>query len=403
MSYRTIRQTLAMNASSLPPADQAKKEYDSRFNGYASFASGVTLGDFEVFAIGTKELQALDVRLSKNDSEINKLWNILQEAAKTSYIRDLVGNELKSSNEIEGVHSTRQEISNAINAAQNDNTHTRLSEFAHLLLNLSSAGIELPHSLEEIREIYDSVTSGEISTTDLPDGELFRAQPVHIFNGSGKKVHSGISPETQIQAKLTQWLSLIHQEDIPPIIHIAMSHYIFEYIHPFYDGNGRTGRYLLALHMSKKFSITTALSLSTVISDAKGQYAKVFDETEHILNCQDATSFCLKIGEFIATAQENIITILREKVAVLADIELRFLNLDLSLDSETILSLLMQEQLFNEYFTGFTRKELQEHMEIGSRKLMSILEPLVEQGYIITHGSRPIYYLANSELIDVQI
>ena len=65
---------------------------------------------------------------------------------------------------------------------------------------------------------------------------------------------------------LTQWLALSRSEDIPETCSALLCHFLFEHIHPFYDGNGRTGRYLLALHLSEPLSQPTVLSLSRTIA-----------------------------------------------------------------------------------------------------------------------------------------
>ena len=46
-----------------------------------------------------------------------------------------------------------------------------------------------------------------------------------------------------IRQKLSAWESFIHApDDLDPLVRMAVAHYQFEAIHPFHDGNGRTGR-----------------------------------------------------------------------------------------------------------------------------------------------------------------
>lgn len=65
------------------------------------------------------------------------------------------------SNEIEGVHSTRRQIEEAL-AANDKSAHAPFVEFAQLYLNLSN-NPPMPQSLQDIRRIYDSVVADAIS------------------------------------------------------------------------------------------------------------------------------------------------------------------------------------------------------------------------------------------------
>ncbi len=68
---------------------------------------------------------------------------------------------------------------------------------------------------------------------------------------------------------------------IDPLIKLAIIHYQFESIHPFYDGNGRTGRILNILYLVLKDLLDSPiLYLSRYINDNKQTYYKLFKEIQ---------------------------------------------------------------------------------------------------------------------------
>ena len=103
-----------------------------------------------------------------------------------------------------------------------------------------------------------------------PDGELFRNHPVNIVTSTNKVIHEGITPHSKIVNHLQLLLNFLNiPSKITPIIKIAISHYYFGYIHPFYDGNGRTSRFINSLYLSKEYDELTAISLSSMIENNK--------------------------------------------------------------------------------------------------------------------------------------
>lgn len=70
---------------------------------------------------------------------------------------------------------------------------------------------------------------------------------------TGAVIYTPPEGQALLRDKLANWERFIHEaEDIDPLIRLAVMHYQFEAIHPFIDGNGRTGRVLNLLYLVDK-------------------------------------------------------------------------------------------------------------------------------------------------------
>lgn len=92
--------------------------------------------------------------------------------------------------------------------------------------------------------------SGRIRDSQVVIGQRADADPSDFPAHRSRFVPAppGIALESGLR-DLTDWMREDHSESIDPIIAAAMSHYQFETLHPFMDGNGRVGRYLIVLHL----------------------------------------------------------------------------------------------------------------------------------------------------------
>ena len=167
-----------------------------------------------------------------------------------------------------------------------------------------------PKTNEDIRKIYDNITSGEIEKENLPDGKFYRKGPVYIQkvgSVSGETIHQGINGEDDISFNMESMMDFMEESNLPSLIKIAISHYYFAYTHPFYDGNGRVGRFLSAIYLKKDYSFLTALSLSTGSLIERTTYYNAFDKTNEPISKGELNFFVDSFLELIIKGQENIL------------------------------------------------------------------------------------------------
>ncbi|MFQ3906387.1 Fic family protein [Staphylococcus sp. Mo2-7] len=131
------------------------------------------------------------------------------------------------------------------------------------------------NKISDIRRIFDTMVSDEIKEKDLPDGDMFRKKSIGVYDQTKSKwIHRNEFSEAEIFEYLTLLLEFIKHYNAPEIYKIMASHFMFEYLHPFYDGNGRVGRYILAKLLNDHLDSFTALTFSYVVNNKKTNITK---------------------------------------------------------------------------------------------------------------------------------
>lgn len=315
MEYRSLATLYHIDPSS-SRGEHAAELLEQRRTSPSTFDLAITLGDNALFVAVPRELSTLNQRVLERERKITKLMQSLPGLAGNEVLRSLVIDEVVMSNNIENIHSTRAQIEHALSANDAEKPQVkRFREFAKLYVDLSYGQYSRPKTIEDIRTIYDKVMADE-HIEYPPDGKLFRKDPVTISNGL-KAVHQGITPESAIIEALEAMLALVDSREVPELYSALASHFIFEYIHPFYDGNGRMGRYLLSLFLERPLSKPTALSLSRVIAENRNMYYHAFQTAEDPLNHGELTFFVMTMHELILKAQNELIDRLEANVAAL--------------------------------------------------------------------------------------
>ena len=405
MEYKTLARLFHADRSgdSYTNRDRLAKQ---RLEADSTFATGIGTPLGELFIATPRCVCMLTQKVLLAERRVSAMWRSIPGVMRWNYIHNAVSEEMLATNEMEGVRSTRKEIEAAVAAAQKsksegDAEKTRFSEFAKLYLNLTDRNVELPKTLEDIRDIYDKIALDEIDDKDRPDGELFRKGDVEVQGPHGTVIHSGVSGEARISALLAQMMDLARSDSTPFLQRAIASHFLFEYIHPFYDGNGRTGRYLLALYLSHDLTLPTVLSLSRTIAENKNEYYKAFTEAEDKLNSGELTFFVYTILGFIERAQQSLIEELGVKLDQLDKAKeiRRTLQKEFSLSSnaEDLLYAVMQEELFDTT-KSMTLDEAGIHLMLTKQSARKYVHELEEAGLIEFVGKRPLRFRASESL-----
>jgi Fic family protein len=98
-----------------------------------------------------------------------------------------------------------------------------------------------------------------------------------VTEGTGEVVYTPPEGEALLRDLLANWERFLHEtEDLNPLIRMAVAHYQFEAIHPFTDGNGRTGRILnLLFLLEQRLLDLPILYLSRGIIHRKADYYRL--------------------------------------------------------------------------------------------------------------------------------
>ena len=124
---------------------------------------------------------------------------------------------------------------------------------------------------------------------------------------TGETIYTPPQSEQEIRTYLKNLEDFINnnEDGIDPLIKVCLIHYQFESIHPFYDGNGRTGRILNILYLVLNNLLDSPiLYLSKYINKTKQEYYKLFNEFRNNNNFEDWILYILKGIEI--TSKETI-------------------------------------------------------------------------------------------------
>lgn len=355
---------------------------------------------YEMYYVPSNKMLSMVSELYLISREFNYTFDNLPKVAQKQFINECIVEELYNTNELEGIRSTREEIARSTrDVIFNKKSKKRFESMIKSYIRLLNNDYEFPKTPKEIRKIYDDITNGEIDQQELPDGEVFRKEITFILkkSGSGKVVHQGITPESEIINLIDKLLRFMNDDhsEIPNIVKVAVGHYYFGYIHPFYDGNGRTSRFISSMYLSKDLGNISTLSLSRGCNKYRTKYLEAFEITNSIRSRGEMNSFIETFLEITIEALKQMNTELKEKSQLL-DMALKKLESEPKLKNMTknhgdIMFVLAQNHFFDSS-NGLTVGVLADIIDKSEVTIRKIVRDLLALSLIEQRGERPAYF-----------
>jgi len=220
----------------------------------------------------SKEILRKAIRANRALAELKGAGELIPN--QSMLINTIPLQEARTSSEIENIITTNDKlfkaaaVSSACDPATKEVIHyrTALRNGFHMLQ-------KRPLSVNLMIEICQTLKNREVDVRKVPGTTLSNPATGEIF-------YTPPEGENIIREKLNNLETYIHEEDgLDPLIRMAVIHYQFEAIHPFHDGNGRTGRILNILFLVEKGLLKIpVLYLSLYIIQNKNEYYRLLHE-----------------------------------------------------------------------------------------------------------------------------
>jgi Fic family protein len=383
------------------------ERYNSRLHGDATILldfypnlmkhNEVATEKYPAFIVFTREIQTLVEEVSRKSDLILSLASDLPSVAHVQYMKRLLLSEIQDTNSIEGVETTLEELGSTMSQLLGETgKDLKMSSTIKQYLDISMGKHDQIHKIEDLRTIYDNLLKGEIEEAKLPDGAFFRKGFVRIGD-EFKTIFIPASNEDMIISQLKSWVALINRKDFNFLVKAFASHFVLENIHPFYDGNGRLGRYILSSYLARKLDPFTGVSISSAINRSKSIYYRAFKEAEEVKNFAEVTLFVRDMLGILSEFQNSIIENLSEKSRQLDKITNRILQLVEPNSIEFfILFFVAQSDLFNDVKTAQLKDveliKLMSKEGFGRDSVKKAIAKLKESNLLVAPKPKPTKY-----------
>ncbi len=236
----------------------------------------------------TKPILKLCIEARAAIGELKKAAELIPN--QTVLINTLPLLESQASSEIENIVTTTDRLFQFRDDDDNADGATKEALRYRLALFEGYQSLQRrPLTTKTAEQICSQIKGVEMQVRRVPGTKLARGQ-------TGEVIYTPPEGEELLRSLLGNWERFLHEaRDLDPLIRMAVGHYQFEAIHPFTDGNGRTGRVLNSLYFISEGLLTLPiLYLSRYIIRNKSDYYDLLLDVTRNANWNDWLRYMLK-------------------------------------------------------------------------------------------------------------
>ena len=240
-----------------------------------------------------------------------------------------------------------------------------------------------PKDIREVQNAYDAyeqmaafdpcsledlLAAHRLMMQDLvPEAGRFRSGNVGVYR-QGQLIHAG-TPAAYVPEVMAQLFDWLRQSPQHPLIKSCIFHYEFEFIHPFSDGNGRTGRFWQSLLLQRWKPLFAWLPVETLIHERQAGYYEALNAA----NTQgEATVFV-----------EFMLSVIRDALLEIKENQSRHVGVNVGVNvgkENAVLHILRR-------YPQASARMVADMAQLSSRQVERILAQLKRKGRLIRHGS----------------
>jgi Fic family protein len=307
---------------------------------------------------------------------------------ETILISTLTLQEAKDSSEVENIVTTHDELFKQNLSATAYNPATKeVKSYARAL----AGGFDTVRKtsllrLQDILDIQQTLEENQAGLRKLPGTELKNTT-------TGEVVYTPPQNPEDVKSLMTNLVTYINDHELSdndPLVKMAVIHFQFESIHPFYDGNGRTGRIVNIIYLvAQQLLELPVLYLSRYIIRNKAQY---YERLQAVRDSQDWENWVLFMLEAVAETSKETTTLIDEIKALMQTVKHRI--------REELPKIYSQDLLNNLFCHPYTKIEcVEKDLNVTRLTATKYLSQLCDKGFLVKQKMGRSNYYINEPLV----